>query len=323
MDDGDSKTNPSAKFDRRDLLKGAAVLAGGAALGSIVPDAMAAAPSALKGKVAFVTGASRGIGEGIARRFAAEGATVVCLARTLEPGTGENAGSLKEVVAGIEKAGGKAHAIQCDITDKDSRASAVAEAIKRVGHVDILVNNAAAATLGTHWYEMAPKRYYNILELNLNGPFDFMQRFIGGLRDRGEGWILNISSAGAELPKGPPFNPLEQNGLMLYGTTKAALNRLTVGTAAEIFGSGVAVNALAPTGAVWTPGFVSGGVPKYSGRTGPTADDEPVEAMAEAALAICTSDPKSFSGKCLYSLRYLKEIGRAVMTLDGRKPLKA
>lgn len=310
-------------MDRRGALKTGGVLAAAAALDAVLPGVgRAAASGALQGKMVMVTGASRGIGEAIARRFAAEGATVACLARTLEPGTGENKGSLKEVVAAIAKAGGKAYAIKCDVSDKDSRKAAVDEVLAKLGRVDILVNNAAAACLGTHFDELSAQRYYNLMELNLNGPFDFIQQLAPAMRARGAGWILNISSSGAELSKGPPFNPLERNGLMIYGVTKAALNRMTVGMAAELQDTGVAVNALAPTSSVWTPGFVSSGVAKMSGRSGPGEQDEPVESMAEAALALCTVDGKTYTGKCHYSIKYLKEINRTVMTLDGKKPLK-
>jgi citronellol/citronellal dehydrogenase len=314
----------TSDIDRRSILKTGGVLAAAAAVDAVLPGfAHAAAGGALQGKTVMVTGASRGIGEAIARRFAAEGAAVACLARTLEPGTGENSGSLTEVVAAITKAGGKAHAVKCDITDPASRKAAVDDVLAKLGHVDILVNNAAAGTIGTRFDALTPKQYSNLMELNLNGPFDFMQRLAPLMRTRGSGWILNISSSAAELSKGPPFNPLERNGLMLYGVTKAALNRMTVGFAAELQDTGVAVNALSPTSSVWTPGFASSAVPKLSGRSGPGEQDEPVESMAEAALALCTLDAKVTSGKTFYSTRYLKEINRTVMTLDGRKPLKS
>lgn len=308
-----------SKINRRSLLQAAGTLAGAATLiGTMSGCAAAGSRDALKGKVAVITGASRGIGRGIALRFAAEGATVVGLARTLKPGTGVNPGSLEETLAQIKSDGGTAMAVQCDISDQSSRAQAIDTIMKRAGRVDILVNNAAAGTIGTHFEDLTPEQYYGLMELNLNGPFHFMQKFSSGMKERGSGWILNISSAAATVPKGPPFNPLERNGLMLYGVTKAALNRLTAGIGAELYGTGVAVNALAPTGAVWTPGFVSSGVAELSGRKGPSEDDEPVESMAEAALALCTVDPALFTGQALYSTPFLKELNRAVMTLDGR-----
>ena len=101
---------------------------------------------ALTGRVAIVTGASRGIGAAIARRFAAEGARVAIVARSLEPGSGGHlAGSLREVAAGIEADGGVAVAIVADLSDPAcDRAALVARVAAELGPVDVLVNNAAA-----------------------------------------------------------------------------------------------------------------------------------------------------------------------------------
>src|SRR5690348_4890423 len=98
------------------------------------------------GTVAVVTGASRGIGEAIARRLAQEGARVALSARTLEPGDGAE-GSLSEVAADIRAAGGEAVAIRCDLSRRDDRAHLVTETQQLLGPVDILVNNAAVTFL--------------------------------------------------------------------------------------------------------------------------------------------------------------------------------
>src|SRR5437868_14973157 len=95
-----------------------------------------------EGKVAVVTGASRGLGEAIARRLAEEGARVVLSARTLDPDP-KYPGSLTETAAAITAAGGEAIAIRCDLSDAASRAALIAETVDRLGPVDILVNNAA------------------------------------------------------------------------------------------------------------------------------------------------------------------------------------
>src|SRR5262245_3644637 len=103
----------------------------------------------LAGKVALITGASRGIGAAIAKRFAAEGAKVVCSARSLHPGEDHLSGSLSELVASIEVEGGLAVPIAADISSSDSRAALAAQALGQFGRIDILVNNAATNTYGT------------------------------------------------------------------------------------------------------------------------------------------------------------------------------
>src|SRR4051812_11191799 len=99
----------------------------------------------LKGRVAIVTGASRGIGQAIAQRLGAEGATVVIAARSLSQSKDGLAGTLDETAALIEKNGGKAIKIACDIEDARSRTQLIDETVRQAGRIDILVNNAGRA----------------------------------------------------------------------------------------------------------------------------------------------------------------------------------
>jgi|GEM_PF-6763122 len=158
-----------------------------------------------------------------------------------------------------------------------------------------------------------------MFELNARAPFDLMRRFAPQMVARKEGWIVNITSKTAELPPSP-FNAFERSsGVTLYGVTKAALNRMSVGIAAELGGTGVAVNAFAPFSIVWTPGAARTGMEKF--RSLPEWVEEPIEGMAEVALAFATCDPDKVSGLCVYSTPYLQETGRKIMKLDGRTPL--
>ena len=132
---------------------------------------------------------------------------------------------------------------------------------------------------------------------------------------RKRGWILNISSATAFHPAKPPYIEWERSGgHHLYAASKAALDRMSTGLAAEFHAHGIAVNALAPVAAVITPGVEAMGVGKWI----EPSMIEPVEAMAEAALALCSGDPAKLTGRVAYSLRFLEEIGRPIRTLDGR-----
>jgi NAD(P)-dependent dehydrogenase (short-subunit alcohol dehydrogenase family) len=268
------------------------------------------------GKVALVTGASRGIGAGIARRLAAEGASVAAVARSLDSHTSKFPGTLRETVARITADGGRAVAIQGDVLDAGSRAAFVAACQEQLGPIDILVNNAA---LGPYrpFDRFTDHDFEVTLGSNFRAPFDLCQLVVPAMRERGSGWILNISSASAEHPVGPPFPAWEQTtGHLLYASSKAALNRFTTGLAAELQGTGIAVNALSPVAAVITPAVQALGMDKWLDPS----MVEPVEWMAEAALALCCCDPATTTGCIAYSGPLLEKLGRRVRTLDGRAP---
>jgi NAD(P)-dependent dehydrogenase (short-subunit alcohol dehydrogenase family) len=280
----------------------------------------------LAGKIALITGSSRGIGAAIAKRFAAEGAFVIVSSRTLS-GAGSDyggktmPGSLEEIVAEIEAAGGKAEGLRCDVGSPASRAELAEAVLARFGGIDILVNNATT-TAGTVRYDaLTAEQYDQVFQVNVQGCLDLIQRFAPGMVAKRSGWVLNLTSKAGELLPGPPFSPIyAAGGLTLYGTAKAALNRLTSGIAAELSGTGVAVNALAPVSVVWTPGVAASGISQY--RSLPDWQEEPVEGMAEAALSLCTADPETVTGRVVYSTPYLAEIGRRIKTLDGKQFLE-
>jgi citronellol/citronellal dehydrogenase len=268
---------------------------------------------ALTGRTALVTGASRGIGAAIARRFAAEGAAVAVVGRSLDAAPAGVAGTLRETVAAIEAAGGRATAIQGDILDAGARAAFVAAAREAPGPIDVLVNNA---TYGPY-RPLEKFRASDValtLEASVGAPLHLAQLVLSDFRARGRGWILNISSATAKHPAGPPYLDWQQRGgSHLYAAAKAALDRLTTGLAAELHGERIAVNALAPVAAVLTEGVRATGADRWI----EPSMIEPVEAMAEAALALVTGDPEKLTGRITYSLRLLEELGREVRGLDG------
>jgi len=275
---------------------------------------MAVTNGAAHGRVALVTGASRGIGAAIAQRLAAEGAAVAVTARTLDthphlPGT------LQDTVATITHAGGRAVAIQADLMDATARHHVIALTEQRLGPIDILVNNAAAAFY-MPFEKFSEKRFRVAIELNLRAPFDLAQQVLPGMRARRRGWILNISSATAMRPEGPPFNAFaKRGGALLYGMTKSALDRFSAGLAAEVYDDGIAVNALSPVAAVRTPGTEA---LKMLPEDRPELI-EPMEVMVEAALALCTGDPHALTGRVAYSRPLLEELGRRPKTLDGTR----
>jgi NAD(P)-dependent dehydrogenase (short-subunit alcohol dehydrogenase family) len=271
-----------------------------------------------EGKVAFVTGASRGIGAAIAERLAAAGAHVAAVARSLDSHRPHLPGTLRETVARIEARGGRAVAIQGDVLDAASRAAAVARCRELLGPIDILVNNAAQGPYRP-FERFTEKDFRVTFEANVRAPLELAQLVAPDMRRRGRGWILNISSATAELRAGPPFGGFDRKGgAHLYAASKAALNRLTLGLAAELHRDGIAVNALAPVAAVMTPAVAAVGADKWI----EPSMIEPVEAMAEAALALCCCDPERLTGRVTYSLPLLEELGREVRALGGTALLR-
>jgi NAD(P)-dependent dehydrogenase (short-subunit alcohol dehydrogenase family) len=180
-----------------------------------------------------------------------------------------------------------------------------------LGPVDILVNNAAANGYAP-FEQVTGRRLELCLQVNLWAPWDLMKAAVPGMRSRGRGWILNLTSFSAELPPGPPFpNNKPAKGGFAYGATKAALNRLTVTAASECEGQGIAVNALTPQAAIATPQLVAGG----------WIDDvmfEPLDTMAEAALVLTSSDPDTLTARIAYSLQLLLELRRPVLDITGQ-----
>jgi citronellol/citronellal dehydrogenase len=246
----------------------------------------------LEGKVAIVTGASRGLGAAIAERFAEEGARVAVSARTLEPDE-RYEGSLRDTVERITKAGGEALPVQIDLSKQEDRQRLIAETVAGLGPVDILVNNAAVTFL-LPFTEFPEKRYDLMFEVQVRTPYELAQMVVPSMRERGGGWILNISSRAGIHPAGPPFEPIHKAGFTVYGMVKAALDRFSTALAAELYDDNIAVNSLAPWDNVATPG-----AGHHSLVEGFRLEDEGW--IAEAALELCKADPQRLTGRVAYS----------------------
>ncbi len=254
---------------------------------------------ACEGRVAIVTGASRGLGLAIARRLAEEGARVAVTARTLLPDP-RYPGTLTETVDSIARSGGEAVAIQADLSKAEERARVVAETERRLGPVDILVNNAAVTFLFPV-AEFSEKRFRLMFELQVRAPFELAQLVLPGMRQRRRGWILNVSSRAGVNPIGPPFEKIHtEGGFTVYGMCKAALDRFTTGLAAEVHADGIAVNSLAPWLVVPTHGAA------FLDLVGDEVEGP--ELTAEAALALCSGDPTRLTGRIAYSQPLLEEL---------------
>ena len=260
----------------------------------------------LDGRIAIVTGASRGIGEEIAKLFASEGARIVCAARTLNEGDHRLlSGSLAGTVAKIKAAGGEAVAVAVDVSSEADCQRLLETAQATFGTVDILVNDAAL-TYYKPIVDYNVKHWIKAFAVNVHGPFMLSQLVLPGMISQGRGAIVNISSGSAIGPGRAPFKDARPAaGGTMYGATKAALERFTQGLAQEVEAHGIAVSALSPSQVVATPGTVYHKL--VSGMADPKA--EPPSYMARAALLLASEPAAKVNGRVTYSQQILAEYG--------------
>lgn len=253
----------------------------------------------LKGRVAVVTGASRGIGEAIALRYAMEGAKVVVSARTVEESEHFLPGTISATVARIQAAGGEALAVRADLAVSEDRHELIRKAKEAFGTVDILVNNAAI-TYFIPVVDFPERRFRLMMDVQVWAPFELSQLVLPDMQERGSGWILNVSSHAAIHPhKGMPGR-----GGTVYGMCKAALERFTTGLAQEVYDHNIGVNVISP-GLVATPGAIHHKLINEASRSRVT----PVEHMAEACLRLVHGDPRQITGRIDYADQVVEEFG--------------
>jgi NAD(P)-dependent dehydrogenase (short-subunit alcohol dehydrogenase family) len=259
----------------------------------------------LDGKVAIVTGASRGIGQAIAELFAAEGAKVACAARTLKEGDHRLAGSLASTLAAIRAAGGEAMAVAADVSVEADCQLLVERARATYGAIDVLVNNAAL-----NYYiptvDYPTNRWVKAFAVNVHAPFMLAKAVLPDMIARRRGAIVNISSGAAIGPGRGPYADQSVRGGVMYGASKAALERLTQGLAQEVaqYG-GIAVSAVSPSRVVPTPGTIHHKL--VSGPDDPSGEKPSL--MARAALLLASEPAASVNGRVTYSQQLLKEFG--------------
>lgn len=217
----------------------------------------------LDGRVALITGANKGIGRAIARAFAAEGASLVLLAR--------GAAALEQAAAEL---GANALAVAADVTREDDIRAAFARAIERFGTIDILVNNAGAFD-GGPLDELSAEAWDHVIAVNLRGPFLCTREALRLMKPRRSGRIINVGSISAQRVR---------PGSAAYSASKHGLWGLTQVTALEGRDYGVSCGCL-------HPGNVE---VERRQQTGKTEDDEPMmspDELARAALLMATLPP--------------------------------
>lgn len=190
---------------------------------------MAIADFSLTGKVAIVTGASRGIGEAIARGLAENGATVVLASR--------KQADLDTVARAITEAGGTALPLACHTGKPEDIAQLFDRVLAEYGRVDVLVNNAATNPYFGPMIDATESVFDKTFEVNVKGYFMMAQRAARIMVDQGGGSIINVASIGG-------ISPLLMQGV--YSMTKAAVISMTKAFASELGGAGVRCNAICP-----------------------------------------------------------------------------
>jgi NAD(P)-dependent dehydrogenase (short-subunit alcohol dehydrogenase family) len=233
----------------------------------------------LRGTVALVTGASRGVGRAIAIALADAGADVACAARATDAAPLKLPGTIDQTVREVERRGRRGLAVRTDLSQPAQVEAMVAATIAVFGRLDVLVNNAAITFVGD--LDLPMKRWDLVMEVNLRAPLLAMRAALPGMMARRRGAILNVSSAAAVMPI---------PGLLVYGVSKAGLERLTSGAAAALREHGIAVNCLRIDVPIASEGFV------YNAPELDKSDWEPTEVGADAALWML-AQPPAYTGK--------------------------
>lgn len=277
----------------------------------------------LAGRAAIVTGASRGLGRATALALAAEGAAVAVVARTEQQWDERLPGTIGETVAAIEAAGGRAVAIAADLLDRDDLPRLVEQARAALGPITVLVNNAAFTAPGRPPKPGAPAKpaaakpapsgtpnadwpgflsvplaaYRRHFEIGPFASYELTQLVCPDMIETGLGAIVNVTSVASRVPGDGPYDDFAGGVLPGYGGSKAALEHLTSCAAFDLQRHNIAVNALAPSRPIATPGL------SYY-RT-EFASVSPEDEFARAAVELALVSPSVVTGRTIGHLEVL------------------
>jgi NAD(P)-dependent dehydrogenase (short-subunit alcohol dehydrogenase family) len=264
----------------------------------------------LNGKVALMTGASRGIGKRIALKLAEEGANLVLAARTVKAGESRWPGALSETAEQIQALGRRVLPVKCDLTVRSEVENLCQAALKELGHLDILVNNARYVGPGEGTWAPFDKITWDgwdkNIQVNLMVPIMTAGLLIPKMKERGGGVIINITSGVAVSET--PLMPGEGATSVVYSTTKAALNRFVLGLAKEVRRSNIAVVAV-------DPGFNLTEKFEMAARESQTlgfdySGSHSMDVPAETVVYLCTcANPLEYTGQVLFADDFVKEKG--------------
>ena len=252
-------------------------------------------PGALKGRTLLMSGGSRGIGLAIATAAAAAGANVALLSKT-STAHPTLAGTIHTAVEQIEQAGGQGLAVVGDVRNDEDVQRAVAQAVEKFGGIDIVVNNASAINLATT-PEVDMKRYDLMQDINVRGTFLMCKTALPYLQESSHGHILTLS---------PPLNlePKWAGAHLAYTMAKYGMSLTTLGLAEELKEQGIGVNSLWPETLIDTAAIrnLPGGGQMVKGARS-------AQIVADAALAVLSSDPAALSGNFFTDAQVLRLAG--------------
>ncbi len=250
----------------------------------------------MKGKVAIVTGASRGLGRAVALEFAREGASVVVSARGQSP-TGLP-GTPDDTASAIRADGGEAFSVACDVSDEAQVRAMVEQTVDRYGKIDVLVNNAGVMAIGYPFLELTPDVWDQSFGTNVRGPYLTCRHVIPVMMKQGGGNIINVGSRAANGP-----SPGAGSG---YAPTKAAVHMFSFCLAEEMREHNIAVNVLSPGGLTSEGSSV---IPwarhDWHERVAP-------EEVGPSAVYIALQDAGSMTGQVLFRADFGKTWGPGV-----------
>lgn len=256
--------------------------------------------NAWKGKTAFVSGASRGIGLAIAKRLASAGANIIIAAKTVEPHP-KLEGTIYSAAKEIEALGGYALPIQTDIRDEDQVARAVEAGVKQFGSIDVLVNNASAIQL-TPIEHTETKRYDLMQQVNVRGAFLCAKHCLPHLKKADNAHILTLS---------PPISLDDKwfESYSPYTLSKYGMTLITMGMAAEFRQFNIAANCLWPKTTIATAAVRN----LLGGETMMKASRKP-EMVADAAWLVLNAKSLTLTGKTLIDEEVLHDHGISDLT---------
>jgi citronellol/citronellal dehydrogenase len=247
--------------------------------------------SSFAGRVAFVTGASRGVGKAIALALAREGCDVIIAAKTVAPDP-RIPGTIHETAREVEALGRRALPLSLDVRDDAAIERAVKTALDALGRIDFLVNNAGAL----FWRPLADtplKRFDLVMGVNARGAFACSHHVLPAMRAQKFGHILMLS---------PPVDPAAATGKIAYAISKFGMTLIAQGLAGEVRDDNVAANALWPATMIESLATINWGLGDRSLWRKP-------DIVADATLRIFAKEPRTFTGQTLIDEDFLRTEG--------------